>query len=73
MSIKLTRKQSVVLSVIAAHHAVHGKCPTYQAVADMTGRSKHAAWTICQNIMMRGYLRSDLLGKMQLEENKWKT
>jgi len=68
MSIKLTRKQSVVLSVIAAHHAVHGKCPTYQAVADMTGRSKHAAWQICQNIMMRGYLRSDLLGKMQIQE-----
>ena len=70
MCTKLTRKQSVVLSVIAAHHAVHGKCPTYQAVADMTGRSKHAAWQICQNIMMRGYLRSDRLGKMKLEENK---
>jgi len=70
MSTKLTRKQKVVLSHIAAHHAVHGKCPTYQAVADMTGRSKHAAWQICQNIMMRGHLRSDRLGKMQLEENK---
>jgi len=70
MSTKLTRKQSVVLSVIAAHHAVHGKCPTYQAVADMTGRSKHAAWQICQNIMMRGYLRSDRLGKMKLGGNK---
>lgn len=68
MSTKLTRKQSVVLSVIAAHYAVHGKCPTYQAVANMTGRSKHAAWQICQNIMMRGHLRSDLLGKMQIKE-----
>lgn len=68
MSTKLTRKQSVVLSVIAAHHAVHGKCPTYQAVADMTGRSKHAAWQICQNIMMRGHLQSDRLGKMKLEK-----
>tara|TARA_R110002073_G_scaffold100741_1_gene229088 strand:+ start:254 stop:466 length:213 start_codon:yes stop_codon:yes gene_type:complete len=70
MSIKLTRKQSVVLSVIAAHHATHGKCPTYQAVGNMTGRSKHAAWKMCQNIMMRGYLRSDLLGKLKLEKNK---
>jgi len=70
MSIKLTRKQSVLLSVIAAHHAVHGKCPTYQAVGNMTGRSKHAAWKMCQNIMMRGYLRSDILGKIKLEKLK---
>ena len=70
MSTKLTRKQSEVLLMIAQYSAYHGKCPTYQAVADMTGRSKHAAWQICQNIMMRGHLRSDRLGKMQLEENK---
>jgi len=68
MSTKLTRKQSVVLSVIAAYHATHGKCPTYQAVADMTGRSKHAAWKMCQNIMIRGHLQSDRLGKMKLEK-----
>ena len=68
MSTEPTFKQMEVLELIKQYTAYNCRCPTYQTVGDLTGRSKQAAWKICQNIMMRGYLRSDQLGKIKLKE-----
>jgi SOS-response transcriptional repressor LexA len=52
----LTSKQHTVLAMITRHIRRYGYAPTVQEVADRTGRSKTAAYSLISQLVAKGHL-----------------
>ena len=55
----LTSKQHTALAMIARHIRRYGYAPTVQEVADRTGRSKTAAYSLICQLVAKGHLERE--------------